>query len=80
MSHTKYFYKIIRTFLYFIIYSVEFRRKNIPIDNVRSLDQENGQRESSTEDMISRFDIYGSTPPRTRIKNKNRDWDRKQKM
>ena len=36
--------------------------------------------ESSTEDILSRFEEYGNTPPRTRLKIKNRDWDRKQKM
>lgn len=29
---------------------------------------------------LSHFEIYGSTPPRTRIKTKNRSWDSKQKM
>ncbi|CRK88476.1 CLUMA_CG002214, isoform A [Clunio marinus] len=29
---------------------------------------------------LNHFEIYGSTPPRTRIKIKNRSWDRKQKM
>lgn len=36
--------------------------------------------EGSTDDIISRYADYGSTPPRTRIKNKNRDWDRKAKL
>lgn len=29
---------------------------------------------------LTHFEIYGSTPPRTRIKVKNKSWDRKQKM
>lgn len=32
------------------------------------------------EDIFTKYDEYGSTPPRTRIKNKNRDWERKQKL
>lgn len=44
-----------------------------------SLDISNGyRRELTTEELLNKFDEYGSTPPRTRIKNKNRDWDRKQ--
>lgn len=33
--------------------------------------------DGSTDDILSKYAEYGSTPPRTRIKNKNRDWDRK---
>lgn len=33
----------------------------------------------SPDDILARYAEYGSTPPRTRIKNKNRDWDRKAK-
>lgn len=48
-----------------------------------SLDIRNGMRhEMSAEELLHKFEMdqYGSTPPRTRIKNKNRDWDRKQKL
>lgn len=47
------------------------------------MDIKNGLRhEMSAEALLQKieFDEYGSTPPRTRIKNKNRDWDRKQKL
>ncbi|XP_065371701.1 mitogen-activated protein kinase kinase kinase 4 isoform X1 [Calliphora vicina] len=29
--------------------------------------------------LAARFEEYGTTPPRTRLKNKTRDWDRKQR-
>lgn len=32
------------------------------------------------DEILTRYADYGSTPPRTRIKNKNRDWDRKSKL
>lgn len=51
------------------------------VEKTASLDISNGyRREMTTEELINRFDMdeYGSTPPRTRIKNKTRDWDRKQ--
>lgn len=46
-----------------------------------SLDIVNGyRRELTAEELLNTidYDDYGSTPPRQRIKNKNRDWDRKQ--
>lgn len=51
------------------------------VEKTASLDILNGyRREMTTEEIINKFDMdeYGSTPPRTRIKNKTRDWDRKQ--
>uniref|UniRef100_A0A1A9W5W3 Mitogen-activated protein kinase kinase kinase 4 n=1 Tax=Glossina brevipalpis TaxID=37001 RepID=A0A1A9W5W3_9MUSC len=33
----------------------------------------------SDDVLESRFEDFGTTPPRTRLKNKNRDWDRKQR-
>lgn len=52
--------------------------KNIIYMNI---DRERYPKESSTDDLIANYDVYGSTPPRTRIKNKTKDWDnRKQKL
>lgn len=62
---------------------VEYRRKPGPENATKPIFlgiDESLNRESSTDDIISQYDQYGSTPPRTRIKNKNRDWDRKQKI
>lgn len=63
-------------------YSVQLRKKSVnTVEKTASLDIGNGyRRELTTEELLSKFDMdeYGSTPPRTRIKNKNRDWDRKQ--
>lgn len=52
------------------------------VEKTASLDiGSNGyRREMTTEELINKFDMdeYGSTPPRTRIKNKTRFWDQKQ--
>ncbi|XP_037030628.1 mitogen-activated protein kinase kinase kinase 4 isoform X3 [Bradysia coprophila] len=57
---------------------VEFRKKNTSPDSITSLDVENGyEKLTSTEELLTKFEQYGSTPPRTRIKIKNRDWERK---
>ncbi|XP_055678946.1 mitogen-activated protein kinase kinase kinase 4 isoform X1 [Lutzomyia longipalpis] len=56
--------------------SVEIRTKPTPNEQVGG---EFGPI-SSTDDLLTRYEEYGSTPPRTRIKIKNRDWDRKQRM
>lgn len=46
-----------------------------------NIDRDRYPKESSTDDLIANYDVYGSTPPRTRIKNKTKDWDnRKQKL
>lgn len=58
--------------------SVEFRTKAPPID--RGVDGGDFGPVSSTDDLLTRYEEYGSTPPRTRIKIKNRDWERKQRM
>lgn len=34
---------------------------------------------AAADDILAKFDEYGTTPPRTRLKIKNRDWDRKHK-
>lgn len=34
----------------------------------------------SEEQLIARFEKFGTTPPRTRLKIKVRDWDRKQRL
>lgn len=35
---------------------------------------------SHPDDLLAaRFEEYGTTPPRTRLKNKTRDWERKQR-
>lgn len=70
---------------FFRNFSVEYRNKNVIIpEKTGSLDIVNGGRRerSNEEQLLSTIDMdqYGSTPPRTRIKNKNRDWDRRQKM
>lgn len=31
------------------------------------------------DELVAKFEEYGNTPPRTRIKIKSRDWERKQK-
>lgn len=70
-------------YVFVVLYSrVEYRNKNQPThENHLSLDiTDNLIRESSTDDILSKYEIYGSTPPRTRIKNKDRDWNRKQRM
>ncbi|XP_059609963.1 mitogen-activated protein kinase kinase kinase 4 isoform X2 [Phlebotomus argentipes] len=58
--------------------SVEFRTKAPQGD--RGVDVGDFVPISSTDDLLTRYEEYGSTPPRTRIKIKNRDWDRKQRM
>lgn len=63
-------------------YSVEYRKKNVSyVDKSPSFAIKNGK-DMSAEELLSKIeqDQYGSTPPRTRIKIKNRDWDRKQKL
>ncbi|XP_031640746.1 mitogen-activated protein kinase kinase kinase 4 isoform X3 [Contarinia nasturtii] len=65
---------------------VELRNKCTMVEKTASLDISNSYRREMTtgremiEDIFNKFDMdeYGSTPPRTRIKNKTRDWDRKQ--
>lgn len=60
---------------------VRLRQKYV--EKTASLDIGNGyRRELTTEELINRFDMdqYGSTPPRTRIKNKNRDWDQRKQQ
>lgn len=62
-------------------YRVRLRQKCV--EKTASLDIGNGyRRELTTEELINRFDMdqYGSTPPRTRIKNKNRDWDQRKQQ
>lgn len=34
----------------------------------------------AAEEILAHLDEFGSTPPRTRIKNKYRDWERKPKL
>lgn len=60
------------------IYSVEYRVKaaapiglDIPHDNDIDLRRQ-------SDELALKFEEYGSTPPRTRMKNKIRDWDRRQ--
>lgn len=65
-------------FISFPYSKVEFRKKNTSPDSNNSLDVENGyEKLTSTEELLTKFEQYGSTPPRTRIKIKNRDWERK---
>lgn len=66
-------------------FSVEYRKKDVIIpEKTTALDIANGcRRDRSAEDLLSTLDMdqYGSTPPRTRIKNKIREKsDRRQKM
>jgi len=32
------------------------------------------------DELAAHYDVFGTTPPRTRQKIKNRDWERKQKV
>lgn len=61
---------------------VEFRIKSSPIKSSSSF-RSNALHEELYADpddlLAAHFDDYGTTPPRTRMKIKNRDWDRKQK-
>lgn len=76
-----------------LCYRVELRPKtpNTPINNNNHNSGANPNRrnaplalhfpaEGSPDDIVARYAEYGSTPPRTRIKNKTRDWDRKSKQ
>lgn len=53
--------------------------KNLP-DTVISMNIANRAAPNTCDELLNQYDQYGSTPPRTRIKIKNRDWDRKAKM
>lgn len=79
-----YFYFHLFSFFFYCDYSVEYRKKNVQVtDKSPSIDIKNGHRpDMSSEVLLHKFefDEFGSTPPRTRIKNKNRDWDRRQKL
>lgn len=60
-------------------FRVEYRLKT-PARPIISQDIARHRLEEDLQDEFAgQFDHYGQTPPRTRIKIKNRDWDRKQK-
>lgn len=54
-----------------------------PAKSIISVDIENNGHphddDHISDELVAKFEEYGNTPPRTRIKIKNRDWDRKQK-
>uniref|UniRef100_A0A0K8WE53 Uncharacterized protein n=1 Tax=Bactrocera latifrons TaxID=174628 RepID=A0A0K8WE53_BACLA len=57
---------------------VEFRIKpsaSRGVNNYHPLDEE--LLSPPVDDLASRFEEYGTTPPRTRMKIKSRDWERK---
>ncbi|XP_067619394.1 mitogen-activated protein kinase kinase kinase 4 isoform X2 [Eurosta solidaginis] len=59
---------------------VEFRIKqsaNRGIDNQRPVELEEELLSPHSDDLAARFEDYGTTPPRTRMKIKSRDWERK---
>ncbi|XP_037945330.1 mitogen-activated protein kinase kinase kinase 4 isoform X2 [Teleopsis dalmanni] len=62
---------------------VEFRIKSSPKpvhNSNRNTVLEDELASSHPDDLLAaRFEEFGTTPPRTRMKIKNRDWDRKQK-
>lgn len=64
-------------------YRVQFRNKRDIGPKTVSFDVDDRETmyfgEQSAEDVLSQFDELGTTPPRTRMKIKNRDWDRKSK-
>ena len=59
---------------------MEFRIKPSPghanHHSYRSVDEDS----THPDDLLdAQFEAFGTTPPRTRMKNKNRDWNRSQK-
>lgn len=77
-SHCNYIYDYECDAIFFLFSKVEYRKKNTSPDSNTSLDVENGyDRITSAEELLTKFEQYGSTPPRTRIKIKNRDWERR---
>uniref|UniRef100_W8BD92 Mitogen-activated protein kinase kinase kinase 4 n=1 Tax=Ceratitis capitata TaxID=7213 RepID=W8BD92_CERCA len=59
---------------------VEFRIKpsaNRSVNNYRPADLDEELLSPHTDDLAARFEDYGTTPPRTRMKIKSRDWERK---
>lgn len=81
------FYESLCYYFYFFlsIYSSVVLRDKSDTPNEQNIiymniDRNRYPKESSTDDLAN-YDVYGSTPPRTRIKNKTKDWDnRKQKL
>ncbi|ALC45477.1 Mekk1 [Drosophila busckii] len=61
---------------------VEFRVKQTPSRPVQMSNARIGKLEEDLHDdeLASHYDAFGTTPPRTRLKIKNRDWERKQKL
>lgn len=57
---------------------VEYRVKPTPPENIEAMNIQN-RIPAAADDILAKFDEYGSTPPRTRLKIKNRDWDRRNK-
>lgn len=57
---------------------VEYRVKTTPPEIIEAMNIQN-RIPAGADDILAKFDEYGSTPPRTRLKIKNRDWDRKHK-
>ncbi|KAM7360361.1 mitogen-activated protein kinase kinase kinase 4 isoform 2-T3 [Cochliomyia hominivorax] len=61
---------------------VEIRIKQSPSKpiNYRNATVDEDFASAHPDDLLAaRFDEYGTTPPRTRLKNKTRDWERKQR-
>ena len=52
--------------------------KPITYRNAAIVDEDFGS--AHPDDLLAaRFEEFGTTPPRTRLKNKTRDWERKQR-
>lgn len=61
---------------------VEIRNKQTPSKsiNYRNATVDEDLASAHPDDLLeARFEDYGTTPPRTRLKNKSRDWERKQR-
>lgn len=66
----------------FFLSRVEIRTKQTPSKpiNYRNATVEEDLVPTHPDDLLAaRFEEYGTTPPRTRLKNKSRDWERKQR-
>lgn len=73
----------ITTFFFLFLFRVEIRIKQTPSKpvNFRNMTLEEELATAHPDDLLAaRFEEFGTTPPRTRMKNKSRDWERKQRQ
>ncbi|XP_034488775.1 mitogen-activated protein kinase kinase kinase 4 isoform X1 [Drosophila innubila] len=62
---------------------VEYRVKQMPSRPMQMANARIGTLEEDLhpdDELAAHYDVFGTTPPRTRQKIKNRDWERKQKV